>query len=85
MQLKKFLTILMLLLLPISIAACNPQKEINIRATTTKISIPIQPRPQALNLHTNVKYYVVTENNLNSFVEEFKIKNGNLHTKKVNL
>jgi len=74
MMLRKiFLTSLSLLLL--SSCSSVPEKEIVTVETFIKPDIPIVERPKALNLSTPY-FHVVTAENLEVFLEEFKKKNG---------
>ena len=74
MMLRKiFLTSLSLLLL--SSCSSPPEKEIVTVETLVKPNIPIVERPKALNLSTPY-FHVVTAENLEVFLEDFKKKNG---------
>ena len=78
MRLKNFLMILSLTLL---ISACGSfKKPEQVVVTVPKIvrnEIPIVVRPKPVNL-TDTKMYVVTADNYDAFVEEFKSKNGDM-------
>ena len=74
MMLRKiFLASLSLLLL----SSCTrvPEKEIVTVETLVKPNIPIVERPKGLNLSTPY-FHVVTKENLEGFIEDFKKKNG---------
>ena len=70
---KIFLTILSLLLL--SSCSSVPEKEIVTVETFIKPDIPTVERPKALNLSTPY-FHVVTKENLEGFIQDFKKKNG---------
>lgn len=70
---KIFLVSLSLLLL----SSCTkvPEKEIVTVETIIEKDIPIQPRPKGVQL-TTPYFHVVTEKNLEEFIQEFKQQNG---------
>lgn len=63
------------------LAGCAPKPttitETVVQTVTVKPDIPLQPRPDAVTLR-NVKFYVVTAENYNQFVEEFLKSNSEL-------
>lgn len=78
MQLRKFLTILSLSLATISLAGCGLFSQ-NVRTETVyvKPDIPIQARPQPLELY-DVQFYAVSEKNIDEFLKSFEDKYGNI-------
>ena len=75
---KKHLTISSLLLATLLLSGCSflkPEEVIVTRTVVERPQIPIQPRPREVELH-DVKFYVVTRNNLEEFLEEFDKVNG---------
>ena len=70
-------TILLVSLSLLLLTSCarTPEKEIVTVETLIEKDIPIQPRPRGLEL-TAPYYYVVTEENLEEFIKEFKLQNG---------
>ena len=78
MRLKNFLMILPLTLLISACGACKKPEQVVV--TVPKIvrnEIPIVARPKPVNL-ADTKIYVVTAENYDAFVEEFKSKNGDI-------
>jgi hypothetical protein len=79
MQHRKYFLSLSLLLLLIS--GCSTVKQPDpIVVTKTqyiKQEVPIQPRPDAIKLNS-VYFHVVTEDNLQDFINKFKEKEGEL-------
>lgn len=71
---QKILLVSLSLLL-LSSCARVPEKEIVTVETIVEKNIPIQPRPKGVQL-TAPYFHVVTEKNIDEFVEEFKIQNG---------
>lgn len=70
MALKKYLMISFLIPL---ISGCTEKPPVDIDPIVQK-PIAIQPRPKPVSLN-DVKFYVVTEENLDEFITEFKKKN----------
>ena len=79
MELKNYLTISSLLLLTLLLSSCGylrkPEKEIVVQTVEVQKVIPVQPRPKPVDM-TDVKFYVVTEENYEEFKERFKKENG---------
>lgn len=71
----------MILSASLILTACSPFRqnepivETVVQTVTVEPDIPIQPRPDPVNLR-DVEFYVVTEENFEEFREEF-IANGN--------
>lgn len=78
MRLKKFLKTSSLLLATISLTGCalfTPRVE--TETVVIRQNIPIQERPSSVDLHP-VKFYAVSENNLESFLEDFRARYGDI-------
>ena len=79
MVLKNYLTVLSLLLLCLLLTNCGylrkPEKEIVVQTVEVQKIIPIQPRPKPVEM-TDVKFYVVTEENYEEFKEKFMKTNN---------
>lgn len=78
MQLNKYLKILSLSLAITSLAGCSLFSE-NIKTETVylKRDIPIQERPKPIDL-ANMKFYAVSEKNIDEFLKSFEDKYGNI-------
>lgn len=74
MMVQKILLVSLSLLL---LSSCTkvPEKEIVTVETIIEKDIPIQPRPKGVQL-TAPYFHVVTEKNLEKFIQEFKQQNG---------
>ena len=79
MELKNYLTISSLLLLTLLLSSCGylrkPEKEIVVQTVEVQKVIPVQPRPKPVDI-TDVKFYVVTEENYEEFKEKFMKTNN---------
>ena len=79
MGLRNYLTILSLLLLTLLLSSCGylrkPEKEIVVQTVEVQKVIPVQPRPKPIDM-TDVKFYVVTEENYEEFKEKFMKTNN---------
>ena len=79
MELKNYLTISSLLLLTLLLSSCGylrkPEKEIVVQTVEVQKVIPVQPRPKPVDM-TDVKFYVVTEENYEEFKEKFMKTNN---------
>ena len=79
MELKNYLTISSLLLLTLLLSSCGylrkPEKEIVVQTVEVQKVIPVQPRPKPIDM-TDVKFYVVTEENYEEFKEKFMKANN---------
>ena len=79
MHLRECLKISSLLLLSLVISSCSswPQlKQIEVKTVEVERNIPIQNRPQPIRMNTNMKWWVVTEDNFADFKEKFQKENG---------
>ena len=79
MELKNYLTISSLLLLTLLLSSCGylrkPEKEIVVQTVEVQKVIPVQPQPKPIDM-TDVKFYVVTEENYDEFKEKFMKRNN---------
>ena len=79
MELKNYLTVSSLLLLTLLLSSCGylrkPEKEIVVQTVEVQKVIPVQPRPKPVDM-TDVKFYVVTEENYEEFKEKFMKTNN---------
>ena len=80
MELKKSLTLLSLCLVVLTTSGCSslwnkPEKEIVIQTELIERNIPLQRAPKPMTLN-DVKWYVVTEENFDEFLETYKKENG---------
>ena len=76
---RNYLTISSLLLLTLLLSSCGylrkPEKEIVVQTVEVQKVIPIQPQPKPIDM-TDVKFYVVTEENYDEFKEKFMKRNN---------
>ena len=79
MELRNYLTISSLLLLTLLLSSCGylrkPEKEIVVQTVEVQKVIPVQPQPKPVDM-TDVKFYVVTEENYEEFKEKFMKTNN---------
>ena len=79
MGLRNYLIISSLLLLTLLLSSCGylrkPEKEIVVQTVEVQKVIPVQPRPKPVDM-TDVKFYVVTEENYEEFKEKFMKTNN---------
>ena len=79
MGLRNYLTISSLSLLTLLLSSCGylrkPEKEIVVQTVEVQKVIPVQPRPKPVDM-TDVKFYVVTEENYEEFKEKFMKTNN---------
>ena len=70
---RNYLTILSLLLLTLLLTSCGylrkPEKEIVVQTVEVQKVIPVQPQPKPIDM-TDVKFYVVTEENYDEFKQK---------------
>ena len=76
---RNYLTILSLLLPTLLLSSCGylrkPEKEIVVQTVEVQKVIPVQPQPKPIDM-TDVKFYVVTEENYNEFKQKFMKTNN---------
>ena len=79
MGLRNYLTVSSLLLLTLLLSSCGfirkPEKEIVVQTVEVQKVIPVQPQPKPVDM-TDVKFYVVTEENYEEFKEKFMKTNN---------
>jgi len=79
MGLRNYLTVSSLLLLTLLLSSCGylrkPEKEIVVQTVEVQKVIPVQPQPKPIDM-TDVKFYVVTEENYDEFKEKFMKRNN---------
>ena len=79
MVLRNYFTISSLLLLTLLLSSCGylrkPEKEIVVQTVEVQKVIPVQPQPKPVDM-TDVKFYVVTEENYEEFKEKFMKTNN---------
>ena len=79
MQVKAYWKVSSLLLSCLILSSCAswPQvKQVEVKTVEVERQIPIQNRPSQLSLNTNMKWWVVTEENFKQFKEKFQKENG---------
>ena len=81
MHLKKCLKVSSLLLLSLVISSCSSWSwpkltQIEVQTVEVERNIPTQNRPQPIRMNTNMKWWVVTEENFKEFKEKFQKENG---------
>ena len=73
------MTISSLLLATLLLTGCSflskPEEVVVVRTVVEKPQIPLQPKARPVELN-DVKFYVVTRNNLEEFLQEFDEVNG---------
>ena len=78
MELRNYLRVSSLLLLCLLLTNCGflrkPEKEIIVQTVEIQKRIPLQNQPKPIDM-TDVKFYVVTEENYEKFKEEFSKTN----------
>jgi len=78
-HLRECLKISSLLLVCLVLSSCSsfPKfTEIKVKTVEVERNIPIQNRPQQIKMNTNMKWWVVTEENFKNFKKEFQKENG---------
>ena len=78
MVLKNYLKVSSLLLLSLIVSSCTSWPkftQIEVQTVEVERNIPIQNRPQQLNL-SNITWYVVTEENFEEFKKRYEKENG---------
>ena len=71
----KYLIVLALLLSTGCSIFSKPEEVVVVRTVVEKPQIPLQPKARPVELN-DVKFYVVTRNNLEEFLQEFDEVNG---------
>ena len=78
MVLKNYLKVSSLLLLSLTVSSCASWPkltQIEVQTVEVERNIPIQNRPQQLNL-SNITWYVVTKENFEEFKKRYEKENG---------
>ena len=78
MVLKNYLKVSSLLLLSLLVSSCTSWPkftQIEVQTVEVERNIPIQNRPQQLNL-SNITWYVVTAENFEEFKKRYEKENG---------
>ena len=78
MVLKNYLKVSSLLLLSLLVSSCTSWPkftQIEVQTVEVERNIPIQNRPQQLNL-SNITWYVVTKENFEEFKKRYEKENG---------
>jgi hypothetical protein len=79
MQANVYWKVSSLLLLSLLLSSCstwNPLKTIEIKTVEVDRQIPVQNRPQPIKINSDMKWWVVTEENFKEFKEQFQKENG---------
>ena len=79
MHLKECLKVSSLFLLILVQSSCTswPKlSEVEVKTVEVERNIPVQNRPQPIRMNTNMKWWVVTEENFKEFKEKFQKENG---------
>ena len=79
MHLREYLKASSLLLLTLLLSSCSSWpslKQIEVKTVEVERNIPKQNRPQPIRMNTNMKWWVVTEENFKEFKEKFQKENG---------
>ena len=79
MQVNVYWKVSSLLLLSLLLSSCstwNPLKTVEIKTVEVDRQIPVQNRPQPIKINSNMKWWVVTEENFKEFKEQFQKENG---------
>ena len=79
MHLREYLKVSSLLLLPLLLSSCGSWPkltQIEVQTVEVERNIPKQNRPQQIRMNTNMKWWVVTEENFKEFKEKFQKENG---------
>ena len=79
MHLKECLKVSSLFLLTLVLSSCTSWPkltQVEVKTVEVERRIPIQNRPQPIRMNTNMKWWVVTEENFKEFKEKFQKENG---------
>ena len=79
MHLRECLKVSSLLLLTLVLSNCSSWPkltQIEVQTVEVERNVPIQNRPQSIRMNTNMKWWVVTEENFKEFKEKFQKENG---------
>ena len=79
MHLKECLKVSSLFLLILVLSSCTSWPkltQVEVKTVEVERNIPVQHRPQPIRMNTNMKWWVVTEENFKEFKEKFQKENG---------
>ena len=79
MQAKNYWKVSSLLLLSLLLSSCASWpgiKTVEVKTVEVERQIPVQNRPPQLQMNTDMKWWVVTEENFKEFKEAFQKENG---------
>ena len=79
MHLREYLKVSSLLLLTLVLSSCGSWPkltQIEVQTVEVERNVPIQNRPQPIRMNTNMKWWVVTEENFKEFKKKFQKENG---------
>ena len=79
MQVKDYWKVSSLLLVSLILSSCstwNPLKQIEVKTVEVERQIPPQNRPPKIRMNTNMRWWVVTEENFKEFKAAFQKING---------
>ena len=79
MQVRDYWKVSSLLLLSLLLSSCASWpgiKTVEVKTVEVERQIPVQNRPPQLQMNTDMKWWVVTEENFKEFKEAFQKENG---------
>ena len=79
MHLRECLKVSSLFLLTLVLSSCTSWPkltQVEVKTVEVERRIPIQNRPQPIRMNTNMKWWVVAEENFKEFKEKFQKENG---------
>ena len=79
MHLREYLKVSSLLLLTLVLSSCGSWPkltQIEVQTVEVERNVPLQNRPQPIRMNTNMKWWVVTEENFKEFKKKFQKENG---------
>ena len=79
MQVRDYSKVSSLLLLSLLLSSCASWpgiKTVEVKTVEVERQIPVQNRPPQLQMNTDMKWWVVTEENFKEFKEAFQKENG---------
>ena len=79
MQVRDYWKVASLLLLSLLLSSCASWpgiKTVEVKTVEVERQIPVQNRPPQLQMNTDMKWWVVTEENFKEFKEAFQKENG---------
>ena len=79
MHLKECLKVSSLFLIILVLSSCTSWPkltQVEVKTVEVERNIPVQNRPQPIRMNTNMKWWVVTEENFKEFKKKFQKENG---------